>query len=47
VKSLNVSTNSLPGKDPFSIPVPGSGALENNFGSAGNAAISYNLVNRL
>ncbi|CAM0956214.1 unnamed protein product [Alopecurus aequalis] len=53
-KSQNVSTNSLPGKDPLSIPVPGSSALpvpgssahESSFGFAGNATNSSNPVNR-
>ena len=44
-KSQNVSTNSLPGKDPLSIPVPGSSALESSFAFAGNATSSSNPVN--
>jgi len=45
VKSQNSSTNSLPGKDPLSIPVPGSSALESSFGFVGNTTSSSNHVN--
>ncbi|KAM0821416.1 hypothetical protein ACQ4PT_054831 [Festuca glaucescens] len=44
-KSQNVSTNILPGKDPLSIPVPGSSAVESSFAFAANAASSSNPVN--
>ncbi|KAM0883128.1 hypothetical protein ACQ4PT_031823 [Festuca glaucescens] len=44
-KSQNVSTNILPGKDPLSIPVPVSSAVESSFAFAANAASSSNPVN--
>uniref|UniRef100_A0ACD5TMV2 Uncharacterized protein n=1 Tax=Avena sativa TaxID=4498 RepID=A0ACD5TMV2_AVESA len=45
VKSQNSSTSSLPGKDPLSVPVPGSSALESSFGFVGNMTSSLNPVN--
>lgn len=44
-KSQNDSTNSLPGKGPVAIHVPGSSALESNFAFVGNTTGSSNPVN--